>query len=599
MTSQPVHQPHPHLGGRAPALRALAVWLADGASPATALITGSAGSGRSRLLTGFLMLCDPEYRKLLDTDVLQPDTVPPAGLPTPPVFAAAGLTPAQLLWLVADELGLGADRTEEVYALLAEEQERPVPVVVADVDRVGVLPVPGGPAGVAEDVLLPLALAPGIRLLSDVPRAQAEWLAERLPAEDLLVIDLDVEPWADADALSLQAAAMVARPEEAEAVAREANGPLVVELAAWSLTAVPDGPAVGFPHTVGDTLDLHAERCGTDELTLRRLLAPLALAGTDAPLPFSLWEPLASAVAGKDLSTVFADGQRLLLPFFDLLGGEGDGNGSEPAVRLRHPALADELRERFGTTVRESSRRMANALLTGLPEGPTRWSEAPAYAHTGLIRHALEGGLLPELMADPAFLVHADQVVLRAAAEHLTRTGTELPAVGRTWLRLAPLFTRTEADPRTVAGLLEHGCRLDGLSVSEFGVDLPWHTLWHRPLAGIAGITAAAGPDGTPAVVANLPGAEQPLVAYRAQTGEQLDGDPVQLARPSDHDREAGALRLGVGGDYLRIWQAEGGQLAVFAATAPLAGADVTPDGIVLVADSAGLSALRVQIPDN
>ncbi|WP_431678111.1 ATP-binding protein [Kitasatospora sp. KL5] len=597
MTSQPVHQPHPHLGGRAPALRALAAWLANGTSPATVLLTGAPGSGRSRLLTGFLMLCDPEYRKLIDTNALQPDTVPPEGLPVPPVFAADGLTPAQLLWLVADELGIDADRTEDVYALLAEPQELPVPVVVADVDRSGVLPELDGPARVAEEVLLPLALAPGIRLLTDVPRTQAEWLAERLPAEDLLVIDLDVEPWADADALWLQAAAMVARPEEAEAIARKASGPLVVELAAWSLTAVPDGPAADFPSTVGDALDLHAERCGTDELTLRRLLTPLALAGAGTSLPFPLWEPLASAVAGKDLSTVFADGQRLLLPFFDLL--DGDGEGSEPAVRLRHPALADELRERFGTTVRESSRRMATALLARLPEGPGRWSEAPAYTRTGLIRHALEGGILPELMADPAFLVHADQVVLRAAAEYLAGTGAELPAVGRTWLRLAPLFTRTQADPRTIAGLLEHGCRQDGLSVTGFGVDLPWHTLWHRPLAGIAGITSAAGPDGTPAVVANLPGGDQPLVAYQAQTGEPLDGDPAQLARPSDEDRETGALRLGVGGDYLRIWQAEGGQLAVFAATVPLAGADVTPDGIVLVADSAGLSALRVQIPGN
>ncbi|MCU7825278.1 ATP-binding protein [Kitasatospora sp. DSM 101779] len=561
------------------------------------MITGTPGSGRSRLLTGFLMLCDPEYRKLIDTDALQPDTVPAEGLPVPPVFVAAELTPAQLLWLVADELGIDADRTEDVYALLAEPQELPVPVVVADVDRSGVLREPDGPARAAQEVLLPLALAPGIRLLTDVPRAQAEWLAERLPAEDLLVIDLDEEPWADADALRLQAAVMVDLPDAAEAIARNADGPLVVELAAWSLLAVPDGPAVGFPTTVGDALDLHAERCGTDELTLRRLLAPLALAGAGASLPFSLWEPLASAVAGKDLASAFADGQALLLPFFDLLDGDDDADGSEPAVRLRHPALADELRERFGTTVRESSRRMANALLARLPEGPGRWSGASAYARTGLIRHALEGGVLVELMADPAFLVHADQVVLRAAAEHLAGTGAELPAVGRTWLRLAPLFTRTQADPRTVAGLLEHGCRLDGLSVSEFGVDLPWHTLWHRPLVGIAGITAAAGPDGTPAVVANLPGGEQPLVAHHAQTGEPLDGDPAQLVRPSDEDRGTCALRLSVGGDYLRIWQAEGGQLAVFAATAPLAGADVTPDGIVLVADSAGLSALRVQIP--
>ncbi|GLW52141.1 hypothetical protein [Kitasatospora phosalacinea] len=592
------YQPHPYVGGRAVALRALAAWRAGGAdAPRTVLLTGGSGSGRSRLLTGFLLLCEPSERERFDLDALDPATVPPGGLPAPPVFDAAGRTALQLRWLVADHFAPGAVRADELAGRLAGigSPERPVAVVVADSDRAGALAGLGEPALVAEQVLRPLALAPGVRLLADVDRAEAQWLAGQLPGDQLLVVDLDREPWRDEEGLRLQAEYSLPDPDGAAQLARTADGPLVVRLAAWSSRSRPDGPTP-MPRTVGDALDLQAELHGADELTLRRLLAPLALAGPGEPLPLELWAPLASAVAGKDLGPALAAGQHLLLPFFDLASAEG----RPPAVRIVHPALAAELRERFSGTAQEVHRRLAAALRATLDgeEGPRRWARAAPYVREQLVGHALEGGVLPELMADPGFLVHAEQVRLRAAAEHLVAAGAELPPLGRTWLRLATLFVRQQLDPQQRAALLEHGARQDGLSVAEFGVELPWRTLWARPLAGVRGVTAAVGPAGESLLVAYRPGGEPELAAYDVLTGEPAVCDTDRLARPTEEQRAATPLGISTGADYLRLWTRGGDgqpseQVAVFVSGAPLGGTDLTPDGLLLLADALGVAVLR------
>ncbi|MEB8343980.1 hypothetical protein, partial [Streptomyces endophyticus] len=50
---QIAYEPHPFIGGRASALRALAAWRAAApGAPRVALLTGSPGCGSSRLLTG-------------------------------------------------------------------------------------------------------------------------------------------------------------------------------------------------------------------------------------------------------------------------------------------------------------------------------------------------------------------------------------------------------------------------------------------------------------------------------------------------------------------------------------------------------------------
>ncbi|MGW4382286.1 ATP-binding protein [Kitasatospora sp. NPDC004531] len=590
------HQPHPYLGGRAAALRTLAAWRAGTADvPRTVLITGDSGSGRTRLLTAFLMLSDPAHRARLDTDALDPATVPPADLPAPPVLDATGLSAVQLRWLLADTFAPGTDRADRLPAVLAAigTPEQPQTVVVADIDRSGLLSGTDEPARVTTEVLLPLALNPGVRLLADLPRTEAERLAGDVPAGQLRIIDLDQDPWRDPDALLRQAELAVAEPTVARQLAAVAGTPLAVRLAAWSVQARPTGP-LPLPRSAGDALDLHAERCGSDELTLRRLLAPLALAGPGQPLPFDLWAPVASAVAGKDLGPALAAGRDLLLPFFDLATTE-DG---APGARIVHPAVADEIRERLGRTAREVHRRIATALLATVPR-PAGWATAVPYVREQLAGHALHGGLLDELLADPGFLLHAEQHRLRAAAEQLAAEGTDLPPLGRTWLRLAPLFTRQELDVELRAALLDHAARQDGLpGLDTAGLDLPWHTLWARPLTGVGAVTAATRPDGRHLLIAHRPGQEPELAAYDAHTGESDRTDPEQLARPDGDTRAAGALALSTGSDYVRLWRRNPdgtttGPIAAFLSDGPLAGADLTPDGLLLVADARGIAALR------
>ncbi|KDN80740.1 hypothetical protein [Kitasatospora cheerisanensis] len=527
------HQPHPHLGGRAAALRTLAAWRAGTADvPRTVLITGDSGSGRTRLLTAFLMLCDPAARAGIDTAALDPATVPPADLPAPPVFDATGVTAVQLRWLLADHFAPGTDRADQLPAVLAGlgAGGRPQTVVVADADRAGLLPDTEESARITGEVLLPLALNPGVRLLADLPRAEAERLAKDVPDGQLLVLDLDQDPWSDPEALLRQAELAVPETTSARQLAAVAGTPLVVQLAGWSFKARPDGP-LPLPRSAGDALDLHAERCGSDELTLRRLLAPLALAGPGEPLPLDLWAPVASAVAGKDLGPALATGRELLLPFFDLVADED----RPPGVRIVHPAVADEIRERLGRTAREVHRRIATALLATLDgDRPGRWADAAPYVREQLPGHALHGGLLDQLLTDPGFLLHAEQDRLRAAVDRHAAEGAELPPLGRTWLRLAPLFTRQELGVELRAALLDHAARQDGLpGIDTAGVDVPWRTLWARPLTGVGAVTAAVRPDGSHLLVAHRPGQEPELAAHDARTGEPDHTDPSSSPAPT------------------------------------------------------------------
>ncbi|MFC9324687.1 ATP-binding protein [Kitasatospora sp. NPDC057015] len=610
----PRHQPHPHLGGRAEALRALAGWHAGGpAEPKVLLLTGDPGSGRSRLVAGFLMLCDPVFRRRIDLAVLDPATVPPATGPGPLVFGAAGLTPDQLLLRLADVLAPGARLTAEVYEQLAGlDEEDPVTIVVPDVDRVGVLRVRDEAFRATRAVLSPLAQSPGVRLLADLPRAQALWLADQLPPEQVRVIDLDDAPWADLPGLALQAAhtlggglpfaPSVGDVEQlARALAGTARNALVVRLAASSLRATPEAGPPKLPASVGEALDLHADRCGADELTLRRLLTPLALAREGAVLPLPLWARLASAVAGRDLSRALLEGQTLLAPFFELVEpgqpGRTEPDDGQPAVRLVHPAVGAELRERLGTAALEAHRRITATLLEDVPAGgPERWAATAPYLREQLTAHALEAGRLPELLADPGFLVHTPQVLLRAAVEHLARAGADLPPVARTWLRLAPQFTRTELGAAQRAGLLDHACHQDGLPGLDFGPGLPWRTLWWRPLPEITAVTAAYGPDGAPAVLAALPTPEgSTLVGFDAATGTPLP-QAERLAIPGEEQRSAARYAISSGGDQVRVWgrSAQEPVTSVLLPPGSLVAVDITPDGILLLADPLGVAALRV-----
>ncbi|MEU5546887.1 ATP-binding protein [Streptomyces sioyaensis] len=695
------YAPHPYIGGRTSVLRALAAWrMRWPGAPRVIVLTGSPGSGRSRLLTGFLMLCDPRFRKQLPLDAMDPATVPP-DLPAPAVPSPEGRTAAQLLGLLADHFELGAARSEDICTELAAREE-PVTIVVPDVDRAGPVRTADEPARVVRDVLKPLAATTTVQLLADVPRGLAAELAAALPSGQVRIIDLDDPEWADPEGLVRHAkAALTLGPPElpfctdpsarralAEVLAERADGNrLTLQLAVQSLVMRPEGVDPADPSTlpgsIGEALDLHARRLGADPQTLRLMLAPLAFA-EGAGLPVQLWGPLADAVAGRDMSRDLADGMPLTAPFLQPGGsserdetndgktggatgeatdGATDGDtadGGRTLLRLLHPGIAEEIRAGL-PDVPGAQTRIAMALLDAVPQQD--WSRADPYLRDHLAAHTLEAGLLPQLLTDPALFAHADPVAMRAAIEAVPLDRLGAPA--RTYLRTAPLLTRSQAPAGLRAALLETAFVEDGLApyaeaLHRLGFPLPWRTLWSVPLTGVRAVTTgavppadadgvpagsapadAAAPDGTRATAAA--GAEtdgnvidsgpasgapasRPVATFVVPEGTPgsrpfpgpdgdaseggatgallvhdllrpgyVDADPALVRPPSEEARAAAPFAFTAGPDSLQVWaRANREVVATLVSDTPVTGADLSPDGVLVVATERGVTARQI-----
>ncbi|MGW6734143.1 ATP-binding protein [Streptomyces sp. NPDC055013] len=496
------------------------------------------------------------------------------------------------------------------------------------------------------EVLSPLAATETVRLLAEVPRPLAAELAGGLPSGAVQVIDLDEPEWADPEGLLRHAQAALSPefgapelPFTVDPAARLALGatigrragtsPLVVQLAVNCILMAPEGfdPADErfLPTSIADALDLHARRLGTDSQTLRLLLAPLALAEADG-LPVQLWARLASAVAGQDMSQAIAGGMLLAAPFVqpeeqeaeqeaDAAEGSPE-DGGRTLLRLLHPAISDEIRAGLPNVAAAQS-QIAMALLEAVPEQD--WSKADPYVRDNIAGHTLEAGLLPQLLTDPGLFVHADPVPLRAAIEAVPTE--ELGAPARTYLRTAPLLTRAQAPVTLRAALLETAFVEDGLPEyaeaihQRLGLELPWQTLWSLSLPGVSAVTVGSLPrsDGsaTPVAVlvvpAGTPGA-RPVGAPGDEAGSAVlvhglvqpvslgDADPEQILLPSEEDRAAAPLGLSRGADYLRVWdRADQAVVAALISDTPFTAADLSPDGILLLATERGAKALRMR----
>ncbi|MFI9051352.1 ATP-binding protein [Streptomyces sp. NPDC053427] len=645
--TRPVYEPHPFIGGRTAALRALAAWrMRWPGAPRVIVLTGSQGSGRSRLVTGFLMLCEPEYRKTLPLDDMDPATVPP-DLPPPAVPSPALRTAGQLQWLIADHFGLRATRTDEIFTELAALEE-PVTIVVPDVDAAGPVRATGEPARVVRDVLKPLAATETVQLLADVPRELAAELAGALPRGQVQVIDLDEPEWADPEGLLLHAETALdpgvgapelpytsdpdARRALAAAMARRAGtNRLTLQLAVQSLLMQPEGfdPAdeSQLPADVGEALDLHARRLGADPRTLRLILAPLAFAEGEG-LPVELLGLLSGAIAGRDMSQDLADGMLLAAPFIEPVevADEPDEDGTDATaeggsrrtlLRLMHPGVAEEIRAGL-PDVREAQTEIAMALLEAVPE--QNWAKADPYIRDHLAAHTLEAGLLPRLFTDPGLFAHADPVTLRAAVESVPLE--ELDAPARTYLRTAPLLTRSQAPADVRAALLETAFVEDGLApyadaLHALGFALPWRTLWSVPLAGVGAVrtgylpgdeadgsvprqvAAFLVPEGTPGsrTAQGADGGPAMLIHDLLQP-EYVDAAPEQVLRPSEATLEAAPFGISRGSDYLRVWERQSREVvAALISDVPFTGADLSPDGVLVVATERGVTARQILAP--
>ena len=479
-SSQP-YAPHPYVGGRNAALRALAAWRMEWpGAPRVVLLTGSPGTGCSRLVTGFLMLCDPAHRAELPLDALDPATVPPE-LPPLTVLSPDGVTGTQLLTDLAERLGLRSTRVADVRAELGA-REGSLALVVPDVDRAGPVGPAEEPARLVREVLKPLANLPNLRLVVELPRTLATELARGLPPGVAQLIDLHEERWADPEGLVRQAEALLdpgvsgarAVPFTVDPAARHAlakaivartgaggGSRLTVRLAVNSLLAQADrfDPADpnALPTGVAAALDLHAHRAGVAPATLRAILAPLALA-EGMGLPVELLGPLASAVAGRDMHDTVTEGLDLTAPFVETVELTGE-DGVRQLKRLVHPGVGEAIRAGF-EDVRAVQTRIAMTLLEEVPEQD--WAKADPYVRDHIASHTLAAGLLPQLLTDPGLFTYADPVCLRAAVESVPHDS--LGAAARTYLRTAPQLTAGHVPPQRRAALLGAAFTADGLT---------------------------------------------------------------------------------------------------------------------------------------
>ncbi|MER5438926.1 SUKH-4 family immunity protein [Streptomyces sp. NPDC002790] len=565
---QVAYEPHPFIGGRASALRALAAWRAAvPEAPRVALLTGSPGCGSSRLLTGFLMLCDPGHRERIDLARLDPWTVPPP-LPAPAVPSAAGRTPAQVLWLLADHYGLDVARDAEAYEAFGATERV---IVVPDVDEAGPVRAGRGAERMARELLLPLAGLPSVRLLAEVPHAVAAEMASALPAGTAQVIDLDAPEHADLQGLTLQTqialdpnfgAPRLPFTEDPQLRARLAHdlatriatgagagtgtgmgtggSRLTAQLAVNAHLLAPEAPPnpALFPAHPIETVDMHARRLGADPAALRAMLTPLALAeGEGLPLP--LWAPLASALAARDLSQDIANGMSLAGPFVTTVNDE---DATAPTlITLTHPALGEAIRATL-PDVRVAHLCLAMELLERVPDDG--WEQADPYVRDGVVGHLLGAGQLPRLLKDPWLLVHTDPVALRFALEEIAadeRTRAALPAPGRTYLRIAPVLTRTQAGPEQRAQILASAFEEDGLAQyaralgsanQDVGASAT-ATAGTSATSATSGTPAPASPQRTPTVV-DYPLAPPAPPAATPQP-DQAAPAPTPASPPPDH----------------------------------------------------------------
>jgi hypothetical protein len=77
------------------------------------------------------------------------------------------------------------------------------------------------------------------------------------------------------------------------------------------------------------------------------------------------------------------------------------------------------------------------------------------------------------------------------------------------------------------------------------------------------------------------------------------DTDPGLVLRPSEEERAAAPLGLSRGADYLRVWdRASEEVVAALISDVPFTAADLSPDGILLLATERGAKALRIHPTD-
>ncbi|KWW97829.1 hypothetical protein TH66_20560 [Carbonactinospora thermoautotrophica] len=471
--------------GRERALATLSGWLADPDDRAV-VVTGAPGTGKTTLLAWLVGLTDPEWRAMH------------AALPAPPpenafhaVVAARGGCVETIAWSLARQLGHPYRGPRAFLQELAAD-ERPAVLMISELDQVG-LPWDrdAETERVAREFLAPLAELEHVRLLLDGSATIAAALGDRAG-----VVDLDSPEFTDRAAFTAWAGAAVGAstgkgaddPQvavAAEAIARAAYPNfLLAELLAADLAVTGEvGADAGDVRArLRTVLDRYLASRTPAAPRARDVLGALAFADP-AGVPLQAWPTLVAAVTGRPCSA--EDVETTLRHAGDLVAVSAETGW----YRLRHHSFAEELAGRRDAA--EVCRRLVDAFRVPA-------SDAAGYARRALPGYAATAGQLPELLADPAFLVDADPGRLQAALARAHPAGP----VRHAWDQGADQLLSDRRESRAAQLSLTARCQgahdlADGIAALQ---DLPWTVRWARWLPR----GATQSPPGWPGRVQGL-----------------------------------------------------------------------------------------------
>ncbi|WP_329153823.1 SUKH-4 family immunity protein [Streptomyces sp. NBC_01456] len=549
------------LVGRSSAAHSLVSWLSSEApDDHVRIVTGDAGCGKSWLMAWLAMAADADARAFVDPSVAPP--VPPNAFDL--VLETRGRTQREIQAEIEQALlpGSAPDGpfpagmwlpTPSLYRA-AKRRGTPFTVALLDTALAGRTSLSRVPDQLTEDVLLPLVQPGGVtrkrldngaepvRILLDLPRAQAERLVRRakLPAHAL--IDLDSAAFAPdrtafrawvRDLVSVAGSAYEGEDAAADAAADAVTASawpnfLLAETLSMDLRAreepwVPDASAP-LPTSLEDAWRFYLSSFGeaADEVGLA--LTPVVLAEGDAGMPVSLAARAVSALSGRPtseeaLTRVVAATTAYIAEEFVTTGPEEfvttgpdnapaarpgtespeprtespSGPGRVRHLRLRDTALAAAARRSYGAALPELQRKVATALapravLTEAERaaaGAEPLSPEARYVLGPGLAHAAAGGVLDDVLADPALAFLVDLPSFDDADGHAGRSPRPDLRARRRALGQA---SRLYVGPRT-GHVSEHASRL-GLTASvcgdheladwllRAGVPRIWRTLW-------------------------------------------------------------------------------------------------------------------------
>jgi WD40 repeat protein len=421
--------------GRERVLRELAKWLQEadsGGQPR--VVTGGAGSGKSAVLARIVTLADPKYR----TDVLassgsaalDPSTLPPEGVVNVAVHARRKLL-GDVVAQIAGGLNLTAREPADLIDALAHRQEKTVIVVDA-------LDEADDREQIVSQLLRGLVGLPHVFLLLGTRPDSSEHLGRfRALGESVVEMDLDDPHYIGADDIAQYVERRLLAAEEptritpyrgalgvahtvAQALSERANNIfLVAHTAVLALLANPsvfdvtvpgwiERLPTGFDEAFAQFLaEVDARRPGgLSSAMVRAVLLPLAFAEGEGLPWVDFWATVAIRISGMSVSDVDIALVRQHAGAFIIEANESDRS----VYRLYHERIAEYLRHTVD--VAQAQGHIVKALRARVPisfaaQGPD-WPRAHPYILAHLASHALQAGMISDLVDDGMFVAAAE-----------------------------------------------------------------------------------------------------------------------------------------------------------------------------------------------